>query len=106
MGIILSYLGQPSGAGHEHLWEIRVDQSLAENLSFFYKEIIEITLDQGQMSKLKKVNKALPEKVENPARFNQNGTYTWNNFSFRSQAEIVVAKALESRGLVCKNVTR
>lgn len=100
MGITLSYIGQPGGAGHEYLWEIKVDPSLAEELSRAYREITAMVIGQGRLKESEKTAKALPGKVEDSACPKPDGTYRWNNLPFRSPAEIAVAKALESRGIL------
>lgn len=100
MGITLSYQGQTLGSGHEHEWEIQVDPRWAEKLNQAYREITALVIGQGVVKKLDKTSIALPGKVDDSNHPRADSTYTWNNLSFRSPAEIAVAKALESRGLL------
>ncbi len=92
----LRYKEQPSGTRHEHLWEIEVDQKFSEKLAKAYTEIAEFALGQNILTATKPVG-SLPGKVEYQK---QGEIYSWNGLTFRSPAEIEIAKALESRGIL------
>jgi very-short-patch-repair endonuclease len=95
--ITLTYKGQPFGHKTEYLWQIKVDSIWADKLATAYKKIADhlVKGDKSLMA-LQQV-KSLPSQIDNDVNQNKDGTYTWNNLLFRSQAEIEVAKALEKK---------
>lgn len=82
-GVTLSYVGQPFGSGTQHVWEITIsDSRWAEAVSRAHEDIS---------------SRAIVPTDLQPRR---DGTYEWNSLTFRSLAEIEIAKVLDRKGVL------
>lgn len=76
----LKYVGQPGGVNTEHEWEIIVNIKWANKLIEYFNYLIKESLSIVQVT--------------------NDGTFTWNNLIFLSEAEVKIAQALERKGVL------
>lgn len=76
----LEYAGQPGGANTEHQWKITVNIKWAEEL-------------------IEKYNRLLNESLS-VVHVRNDRTFTWNNLTFLSEAEVKIAQALERKEIL------
>lgn len=84
--ITLTYKGQPFGYKTEYLWQIEVDSMWADKLATAYREIADYLFTGDKSLMPSQPVKSLPSQIENDVNQNKDGTYTWKNLLFRSQA--------------------